>query len=130
MIGQSINHYRVTAKLGEGGMGEVYRATDTQLGREVALQILPEKFVQDHQRMSRFQREAEVLASLNHPHISIIHDLAQSGEVRALVLELVEGPTLAERIARGALRLDEALQIALEISQALEGGSRQRNRSP
>ena len=120
MIGQSINHYKITAKLGEGGMGEVYRATDTQLGREVALKILPEKFIQDRQRMSRFQREAEVLASLNHPHISIIHDLEESGEVRALVLELVEGLTLAERIAKGPLPVEEALQVALEISRALE----------
>ncbi len=120
MIGQTINQYQITAKLGEGGMGAVYRATDTQLSREVALKILPEKFAQDRQMLGRFQREAEVLASLNHPHISIIHGLEESGELRALVLELVEGPTLAERIARGPIPADEALQIALEIAQALE----------
>ena len=109
MIGQNISHYTITAKLGEGGMGAVYRATDTRLGREVALKILPPQFVRDRQRMERFQREAEVLASLNHPHISIIHDLEESGAVRALVLELVEGPTLAERIARGPLSVKQAL---------------------
>ena len=98
----------------------VYQATDTRLGREVALKILPEKFVQDRQRMGRFQREAEVLASLNHPHISMIHGLEEQGEVRALVLELVEGPTLAERIAEGPIPVDEALRMALEIAQALE----------
>ena len=101
-------------------MGAVYRATDTRLGREVALKILPEKFVRDRQRMGRFQREAEVLASLNHPHISMIHGLEEEGEVRALVLELVEGPTLAERIAKGPIPVEEALRMALEIAQALE----------
>ena len=120
MLGQSINHYKITAKLGEGGMGVVYQATDTRLGREVALKILPEKFVEDRQRMNRFQREAEVLASLNHPHISIIHGLEEADGVRALVLELVEGPTLAERIAEGHIPVEETLQIALEITQALE----------
>ena len=94
LLGQTINHYKITAKLGEGGMGAVYQATDGRLGRQVALKILPERFVEDPQRMGRFQREAEVLASLNHPHISTIHGLEKSGNVRALVLELVEGPTL------------------------------------
>ena len=120
LLGQKISHYKITAKLGEGGMGAVYRATDSRLGREVALKILPEKFVRDRQRMGRFQREAEVLASLNHPHISMIHGLEEEGEVRALVLELVEGPTLAERIAEGPIPVEEALQISLEIAQALE----------
>ena len=120
MIGQTISHYKITAKLGEGGMGAVYRATDTRLGREVALKILPEKFVRDRQRMARFQREAEVLASLNHPHISIIHGLEESGDVRALVLELVEGLTVGERIAQGPIPVEESLQMALEIAQALE----------
>ena len=120
MIGQTISHYKITAKLGEGGMGAVYQATDTRLGRQVALKILPEKFVKDRQRIGRFQREAEVLAALNHPNISIIHGLEGSGEVRALVLELVEGPTLTERIAEGPIPMEEALRIALEIAQALE----------
>ncbi len=120
MVGQTINHYKITKKIGEGGMGAVYQATDTRLGREVALKILPEKFVQDRQRMGRFQREAEVLASLNHPHISTIHGLEEQGEVRALVLELVEGPTLGERIAEGPIPVDEALPMAREMTQALE----------
>ncbi len=120
LLGQKISHYKITTKLGEGGMGAVYRATDTRLGREVALKILPEKFVRDRQRMGRFQREAEVLASLNHPHISMIHGLEEEGEVRALVLELVEGPTLAERIAEGPIPVEEALRMALQIAQALE----------
>ena len=120
MIGQTFNHYEITEKLGEGGMGAVYRATDTRLGREVALKILPEKFVRDRQRMGRFQREAEVLASLNHPHINIVHALEESDGVRALVLELVEGPTLAERIAEGPIPVEETLRMALEIAQALE----------
>ena len=120
LIGQIINHYKIGAKLGEGGMGAVYRATDTRLGREVALKILPEKFSRDRHRMGRFQREAEVLASLNHPHISMIHRLEEANGVRVLVLELVEGPTLAERIAEGPIAVEEALQVALEIAQALE----------
>jgi len=120
MIGQTIAHYRVTAKLGAGGMGEVYRATDTKLGRDVALKVLPEAFAQDDQRMRRFQREAQVLASLNHPHIAAIYGLEESGATRALVMELVEGPTLAERISGGAIPLDEALPIAKQIAEALE----------
>ena len=86
LLGESINHYKITAKLGEGGMGAVYRATDTRLGREVALNIVPEKFARDRQRMGRFQREAEVLASLDHPNISTIHGLEVDGDVQALVL--------------------------------------------
>src|SRR5262245_274993 len=111
-----IGHYRVTAKLGEGGMGEVYRATDTKLKREVAIKVLPEVFADDPGRMARFRREAQVLASLNHPNIAVIHGV----EERALVLELVEGPTLAERIAKGPIPLDEALGIAGQIAEALE----------
>ena len=120
MIGQTINHYKITSKLGEGAMGTVYRATDTHLGREVALKVLPERFVRDRERMARFQREAEILASLNHPHISMIHGLEEEGEIRVLVLELIEGPTLAERILKGPIPLEEFLRLALEIAQALE----------
>src|SRR6201982_2480306 len=98
---ESIAHYRITSKLGEGGMGAVYRATDTKLNREVAIKILPEAFAQDAERMARFTREAQVLASLNHPNIAAIYGV----EERALVMELVEGPTLAERIATGAIPL-------------------------
>jgi Tol biopolymer transport system component len=120
MIGQNAGHYRVTAKIGAGGMGEVYRATDTKLGREVALKVLPAAVSKDAERMARFEREAQVLASLNHPNIATIHGLEESGSVRALVMELVEGPTLAERIAQGPLPLEEALPIAKQIAEALE----------
>src|SRR6516164_4191285 len=113
---QTIAHYRITAKLGEGGMGEVWRATDTKLSRDVAIKILPEAFAQDSDRMARFQREAQVLASLNHPNIAAIYGV----EDRALVMELVDGPTLAERIAQGQIPLDEALAIARQIGDALE----------
>src|SRR5262245_32784815 len=114
--GLSVAHYRITTKLGEGGMGEVWRATDTKLNRDVAIKILPETLAQDPDRMTRFAREAQVLASLNHPNIATIHGV----EERALVMELVEGPTLAERIAQGAIPLDEALPIAEQITEALE----------
>src|SRR5215813_2854210 len=111
-----IAHYRITSKLGEGGMGAVYRATDTKLNRDVAIKILPEAFAKDGDRMARFQNEARVLASLNHPGIAAIYGV----EDRALVMELVDGPTLAERIARGAIPLEEALPVARQIAEALE----------
>src|SRR5207249_7091484 len=113
---ETIAHYRIIAKLGEGGMGEVWRATDTKLGRDVALKIIPEAFAQDADRMARFTREAQVLASLNHPNIAAIYGV----EERALVMELVEGPTLAERIAQGPVALEEALPIVRQIAEALE----------
>jgi serine/threonine-protein kinase len=120
LIGKKISHYSVTAKLGEGGMGEVYRATDTKLGRDVALKVLPEAFASDAERMARFEREAQVLASLNHPNIASIYGLEEADGIRCLVLELVEGPTLAERIEKGPLPLEEALPLARQISEALE----------
>ena len=101
-------------------MGQVYQATDTKLKRQVALKILPEAFSADPERLARFQREAEVLASLNHPNIAAIHGLEEADGIRALVLELVEGPTLADRIAKGPIPLDEALPIAKQIAEALE----------
>src|SRR3982751_5083024 len=107
----SIAHYRITSKLGEGGMGEVWRATDTKLNRDVAIKILPETFAADPDRLARFTREAQVLASLNHPNIAPIYGV----ENRALVLELVEGPTLAERIATGPIPADEALLLAAQL---------------
>jgi eukaryotic-like serine/threonine-protein kinase len=113
---QTIAHYRITAKLGEGGMGAVYRATDTKLSRDVAIKILSGAFAMDPDRMARFTREAQVLASLNHPNIATIHGV----EERALVMELVEGPTLVERIALGPIPLEEALPIAKQIAEALE----------
>ena len=119
-VGSRIAHYDVTALIGEGGMGQVYQATDTKLKRQVALKILPEAFSADPERLARFQREAEVLASLNHPNIAAIYGLEEADDVRALVLELVEGPTLADRIKRGPISLDEALPIAKQIAEALE----------
>jgi serine/threonine-protein kinase len=141
LIGKVVSHYSITGKLGAGGMGEVYRARDTKLGREVALKVLPAAMANDAERMARFQREAQMLASLNHPNIASIYGLEESGGVRALVMELVEGPTLAERIAvapvsssatrrsetgatagarRAPLPLDEALPIARQVAEALE----------
>ena len=119
-VGDRLGHYDVTALIGEGGMGQVYQATDTKLKRQVALKILPEAFAADPERLARFQREAEVLASLNHPNIGHIYGLEEADDIRALVLELVEGPTLADRIKRGPIPLDEALPIAKQIAEALE----------
>jgi serine/threonine protein kinase len=101
-------------------MGEVYRARDSKLGREVALKVIPAEFAGDPERMARFAREAQVLASLNHPNIAHIYGLEESGGVRALIMELVEGSTLAERIRQGALPLDESLGIAIQIAGAVE----------
>jgi serine/threonine-protein kinase len=120
MIGQVIAHFRVTEKLAAGGMGEVYRATDSRLGRDVALKILPEAFASDPQRMARFEREAQLLAALNHPHIATIHGLEVAGATRALVMELVEGSTLADRIAQGPMPLEDVLLIAGQMAEALE----------
>ena len=118
--GTTLGPYRVTAKIGEGGMGEVYRARDTKLDRDVALKVLPQAFTDDPDRLARFEREAKVLASLNHPNIGHIYGLEEAEGQKALVLELVEGPTLAERIKQGPISLDEALPIAKQIAEALE----------
>ena len=118
--GTTIGHYDVTSLLGEGGMGQVWQATDTQLNRQVALKILPDAFAADPDRLARFEREAKVLASLNHPNIGSIYGLEEAAGVKALVLELVEGPTLADRIAQGPIPIDEALPIAKQIAEALE----------
>jgi serine/threonine protein kinase len=118
--GSRLGHYDVTALIGEGGMGQVWQATDTQLGRQVALKILPDAFADDPDRLARFQREAQVLASLNHPNIAAIHGIEEAEGTRALVLELVEGPTLADRISKGPIPVDEALPIAKQIAEALE----------
>src|SRR5499425_1218966 len=119
-VGTRLGSLEITALLGKGGMGEVYRARDAKLKREVAIKFLPEEFSRDPARVSRFQREAEVLASLNHPNIAAIYDLQEAGETRFLVLELVEGETLAERIQRGPIAVEEALYIAQHIAEALE----------
>ena len=120
LLGQQLGSYKILSLLGAGGMGEVYRARDSRLDRDVALKVVPELFAQDVGLMSRFQREARVLASLNHPHIAAIYGLEESNDVRALVMELVEGPTLAERIAQGPILVDQALPIARQMAEALE----------
>ena len=119
-IGTKLGYHEITALLGKGGMGEVYRARDTKLKRDVAIKILPDEFSRDPARVGRFQREAEVLASLNHPNIAAIYDLQEADNVRFLVLELVEGETLAERIQRGPIPVEETLDIARHICEALE----------
>src|SRR5713101_4133941 len=118
--GAKLGPYEILAPIGAGGMGEVNRARDTKLKRDVALKVLPAAFARDPERMARFQREAELLASLNHPNIAIIHGLVESDGQRALVMELVPGETLGARIKRGAMPESEALPIALQIAEALE----------
>ena len=118
--GSRLGSYEITAQIGEGGMGLVYKAKDSQLGREVALKVLPEGLTQDAERLARFEREAKLLASLNHPNIAQIYGLETSGGSPALVMELVEGPTLADRLAQGSLSIDESLSIARQIAEALE----------
>jgi len=118
--GTKLGPYEIISPLGAGGMGEVYRARDSKLGREVALKVISEQFANDAERMARFEREAKVLASLNHPNIAHIYGLEDSAGVRALVMEVVEGQTLAERIARGPIPLEETLFIAKQIAEALE----------
>jgi serine/threonine protein kinase/Tol biopolymer transport system component len=120
MIGTRLEHYEITAHLGSGGMGEVYRATDSKLGRSVAIKILPDAFARDEERLARFEREARVLASLNHPHIAAIYGIEESADRKFLVMELATGETLADRIARGPIPLDQALAIAPQIAEALE----------
>src|SRR5262245_2237215 len=122
--GTRLGAYEVTAQIGAGGMGEVYRATDTKLGREVAIKVLPALLAQDVDRLARFDREARTLAALNHPNIAAIHGVeegpAEAGHhIRALVMELVDGPTLADRIALGPIPLDDVLPIARQIAEAL-----------
>ena len=118
--GVRLGSYEIVALIGAGGMGEVYRAHDDRLNRDVAIKTLPAAFAVDPDRLMRFRREAQVLASLNHPNIAAIYGLEESDGVSALVLELIEGPTLADRIARGPLPIDEALPIARQIADALE----------
>ena len=125
-VGTSIGPYEISALLGAGGMGEVFRARDTRLNRDVAIKILPEVFAQDADRIARFSREAQTLAALNHQHIAQIYGVEEAmasssgSTIRALVMELVEGETLADRIARGPIAIDEALPIVRQIAQALE----------
>jgi eukaryotic-like serine/threonine-protein kinase len=118
--GTQLGHYEITGQLGKGGMGEVYRALDTRLGREVAVKVLPEEFARDEERLARLEREARMLAALNHSNIATIYGLEQSDETRFLVLELVEGDTLADRLRHGAIPVEESLKLALQIAEALE----------
>src|SRR6266581_550578 len=118
--GAHLGPYEILAPLGAGGMGEVYRARDSRLGREVAIKVLPAAMANDAERMARFQREAQMLASLNHPNIASIFGLEESGGVRALVMELVDGEDLSAIIARGPLPLEDTLGVARQIAEALE----------
>jgi eukaryotic-like serine/threonine-protein kinase len=123
--GGSIGAYHIVSPLGAGAMGEVYRARDTKLNRDVALKVLPELVAHDSNRLARFRREAQLLAALNHPNIAAIYGIEESAGIRALVLELVEGPTLADRIGLGPIPLDQALSIARQIADALEAAHEQ-----
>src|SRR5262249_1090280 len=120
MIGTKLAHYEITNHLGSGSMGDVYQATDTKLGRSVAIKFLPEAFSHDTERLARFQREAPVLASLNHSNIAAIYGVEEIESRHFLVMELVSGETLADRIKRGAIPIEEALPIAKQIAEALE----------
>ena len=117
--GARLGPYEILAALGAGGMGEVYRALDTTLGRQVAIKILPGTFAHDPDRLARFDREAKMLAALNHPNIAHIYGFERADGVPALVMKLVEGPTLAQRIAQGPIPSDEALPLARQIAEAL-----------
>jgi eukaryotic-like serine/threonine-protein kinase len=123
--GTRLGVYQITASLGEGGMGQVWRARDTKLDRDVAIKVLPEAFAHDADRLARFTREAKTLAALNHPNIAHIHGLEESGGITALVMELVEGDDLSQRIKKGAIPIDEALPIAKQIAEALEAAHEQ-----
>jgi len=120
VIGKTVAHYKIVEKIGAGGMGEVYRATDSKLGRDVALKVLPAAFAENAERMARFQREAQVLASLNHPNIAAIHGVEETNRTRFLVLELVEGPTIQDRLRSGPVPVAEALNVACQIAEAVE----------
>src|SRR5262245_58412586 len=120
MIGTRLAHYEITGHLGTGGMGEVYLATDSKLGRSVAIKVLPEAFTHDAERTARFDREARVLATLNHSNIAAIYGLEEVAGRKLLIMELAPGETLAERLRLGPLDIDEALRIAKDIAEGLE----------
>jgi serine/threonine-protein kinase len=120
MIGKTLGHYKVTERIGAGGMGVVYRAEDTNLSRQVAIKVLPDEFAHDAERLARFEREAKLLASLNHPNIASIYGLEEHEGKRFLVLELAEGQTLSERLKKGHIPMDETLDICRQIAEGLE----------
>jgi serine/threonine protein kinase len=120
VAGSKLGPYEIIGAIGAGGMGEVYRAHDSRLNRDVALKVLPEVFAADPDRMARFEREARVLGALNHPNIAAIYGLEEFGSGRALVMELVEGETLADRVSKGPIPQDEALPMAKQVAEALE----------
>ena len=130
LIGRDIGAYRILSLLGAGGMGEVYRARDTKLGRDVAIKILPSAFTRDTERLARFEREARVLATLNHPHIGAIYGLEHADGVQALVLELVDGETLADRIARGPIPLKRNVEYCATDGGRARSGAREGHRPP
>src|SRR5262245_28427656 len=123
--GTRLGPYEITVQIGAGGMGEVYRARDARLDRDVAIKILPAAVATDPERIARFEREAKTLAALNHQNIAHLYGLEQVGEIRTLVMELVEGPTLADRIIQGPIPIDDALAIARQIAEALEAAHAQ-----
>ena len=118
--GSTLGHYEILSSLGAGGMGEVYKAKDTTLGREVAIKVLLEEVSSDPERLARFEREARLLASLNHNNIATLHGFEKDGDTHFLVMELVDGETLAERISRGAIPVEDALPLFLQIAEGLE----------
>ena len=119
--GQALSHYRLVEKIGEGGMGVVWSAEDTRLRRQVALKVLPDTFANDRERLNRFEREARFLASLDHPNIATIHGLEESDGTRFLSMELVSGKSLAERVAKGPIPVEEVLKLCCQIAEALTG---------
>ena len=129
LVGRQVGAYHIVSHLGAGGMGEVYRARDTKLGRDVAIKVVPKAFTSDPERRARFEREARMLAALNHPHIGAIYGVEEAAGLRGLVLELVEGETLADRIQRGPVPLSEALTIASQIADALDAAHEKGDRS-
>ena len=118
--GQTLLHCRVVEQIGAGGMGEVWKALDTTLGREVAIKVLPQAFSQDPERLARFEREARLLASLNHPNIAVVHGLHEAEGLRFLAMELIEGEDLSKRLERGPLSIDEMLRMGRQVAAALE----------
>ena len=120
LVGKTLGNFAVSTLVGRGGMGEVYCAKDQKLGRDVAIKVLPEEFARDADRVARFQREAKLLASLNHPNIAAIYGLEESGGTNFLVLELVEGETLSDQLKRGPIPVEESLKLALQIAEAVE----------